>query len=1053
MKRKLALMLLCTVMTITAWAQSAITGTVVSAVDGEPIIGATVKVKGASQGTVTDMNGKFTVNVQAGKTLVVSYIGMQSKEAAAKNGMTVALGEDDTMLDDVIVVAYGTQKKSSFTGSAATVKGDKLEKMQVSNVGKALEGAVAGVQISSGSGTPGSAASIRIRGIGSISSSQEPLIVVDGVPYEGSLNSIPTHDIESMTILKDAAANSMYGARGSNGVIMITTKSGKSGKININLDARVGWNSRGVSNYDIISDAGEYYEMFYESVKNQLTPSMGVAGASDYAAKHLIDGYLKYNKFKGVADDQLIDPTTGKLNPNAKDYKWTDDWTKDPFQTATRQEYNLTLSGGTDWTKAYASFGYLDDIGMVPGSGFDRVNARVKIEQKLRNNIRIGGNLAYALTNYKTFGNEESNYSNLFMFSQQIAPIYPIYFYDKDGNPAKNSAGSIYDFGTEYTRPYASEQNPLATAEANINQTKRDNISTRGFFEWSFLKDFTFTANVAYDVFNSYKTQFMTPIGGDAYSVGGRGYKTYSRYGALNVNELLDWNHEFGKHGVHVLLGHENKNDYSMSMYGHMTQYSDVTNPEFSNAAQYQDLDSSTSEYALEGFFAKGEYNYADKYYFTASIRRDGSSRFHKDNRWGTFWAIGGSWRLKEESFLKDVNWLNNLKLKASYGTQGNDYTPWTHMYSDLYSVNRVDGAAAFSKVLRGNPDLTWEKSANFNVGVEASFWNRLNFGAEFFIKETKDMLYQSPLASSEGNPSYIWRNEMNMKNTGFEVEVDGDIIKNKTITWNVGLNLTHYKNELTRLPDSKPADKYPNGYQAGAYWRKLGGSLYDFYRYEYVGVDPENGLPQYNKYIYKTDKETGETLRDADGNEIVDKIEIVNKTSEATLRQIGKSAIPDLTGGFSTSLQAYGFDFSAAFAFQLGGYVIDSFYSALMSCGDQGHNFHKDMFNRWTPANTNTTVPALCYASQSAGIDGASDYFLTSASYLSLRNITLGYTLPRSVLKTIGLSTVRVYCAADNLFLLSARKGLDPRQSFSGSTGYVYNALRTVSVGLNVGF
>ena len=1076
---------------IGAMAQTQVSGTVVSQDDGEPVVGATVMVVGTSVGTATNVDGKFTLTCPQGKDLLrITYVGMEPIEVTARPNMRIVLTSDQSALDEVIVVAYGTQKKSSFTGAAATVKGGNLEKLQVSNLSKALEGQVAGVQIASASGTPGSAAEIRIRGIGSISASQEPLIVVDGVPYEGSLNSIPTQDIESMTILKDAAANSMYGARGSNGVIMITTKSGKSGKVSVNFDARYGFNARGVGNYDIISDAGEYYEMMYESYRNSLVEQMGYAGASQYAAQHLIDGNLKYNIFKGVADNELINPLTGKLNPNATQRKWSDDWTKDPFKNGARQEYNATVSAGNEITKAFASLGYLKDEGYMAGSGFDRYNGRVKIDQNIGKHVRIGGNIAYSKTNYKTFGDEGNNYSNIFMFTQSIAPIYPIYLYNQDGSLWLDENGNRqYDWGTEYIRPYASEQNPLAAAEASKRFTERDNVSSRGYFEWTFLNDFKFTANIAYDVFNRNQTDFTTPIGGDAKTVGGRGEKYWSRNGALNVNQLLDWNHTFDNlHNVHVLLGHETKNDIYKYMYGHMTQFSDYDNTDFANAAQYQGLNSYTEEYALEGYFAKGEYNYADKYYFTASIRRDGSSRFHKDNRWGTFWAVGASWRLKEETFLKNVNWLNNLKLKASYGTQGNDHVGMAHVYSDLYSVDRVDGAAAFSKVLRGNPDLTWEKSRNFNAGVEASFWNRLNVNFDFFIKETRDMLYQSPLAASEGNPTYIWRNEMNMKNTGVELEVSGDIIKTKDIVWSAALNLTHYKNKLTRLPDSKPASEFPNGYQAGNYWRKLGGSLYDWYRYEYVGVDPTNGLPQYNHYTYETDPYTGKTLRegyaygtgdlefvknekgefvlDAEGNkiknlisagtgnEIVKSIEIVNKTSDATLRQLGKSAIPDLTGGFSTTLNAYGFDLTIATAFQLGGWAYDLQYAGLMNAGDNGENFHKDMFNRWTPANINTNIPALKFGNQNAGIDTASDFFITKASYFSLRNITLGYTVPTNLLAKAGINRLRVYLTGDNIWLKSKRKGFDPRQSFSGNASYAhYSALSSYSIGLNVSF
>ncbi|MGM9836512.1 MAG: SusC/RagA family TonB-linked outer membrane protein [Muribaculaceae bacterium] len=1047
MRKKLMLLMAVLVMGIglaTAQVQT-VTGTVTSEEDGLPIVGASVTVKGTQLGTATDMDGHFTIaNVPASaKSIVVSYIGMDTQELHITKNMKIKMSSNSQSLDEVMVVAYGTAKKSSFTGAASTVKGDKIQKLQVSNISKALEGSVAGLQTASSSGTPGSSSSIIIRGLGSISSSQSPLIVVDGVPYEGSLNSISTQDIESLTVLKDAAANSMYGARGSNGVIIITTKGSKSGKTRINFEARYGFNDRGVGNYDIITDAGEYYEMAYESIRNSLVEQMGYAGASQYVAKNLISGYLKYNKFKGVADDQLIDPATGKLNPAAKTYKWNDDWTKDPFHNGTRQEYNINVTGGTENTQAYVSLGYLSDEGYMVGSSFDRISARVKVDQKIGKYFKIGGNVAYANTIQDRFDSQVgTNYSNIFMFSQSIAPIYPIYLYDRDGNLMRDEKGAVrYDFGTEYVRPYASEQNPLAVAKENIYKTTRDNLSSRGYLEAYFLNDFKFTANIAYDVFNTRQTEYATPIGGDAANVGGRGYKYSTRTGALNCNQLLNWNRSFGDHNVNVLVGHETKNDKYEFLYGEMTNFSDPSNPEFSNAAQYQGLSSYTGEYALEGYFIKGEYNYADKYYFTASFRRDGSSKFAKENRWGSFWALGASWRLKEEAFLKDVDFIDNLKVKASFGTQGNDnildpngYTIYK-AYSDLYTVERVDGAAAFTKVFRGNRDLTWEKSNNFNIGFEGSFFDRLNVNFDFFIKETKDMLYASPLASSEGTPTWIYRNEMDMKNTGVELEINADVIKTKNFKWNVAFNATHYKNELTKLPDSKPADQYPDGYQAGSYWRKIGGSLYDFYTYEYAGVDPENGKPLYNKYT-----------KDENG---VETVTTVNTTSEASLRQTGKSAIPKLTGGLSTTFEAYGFDLSIQTAFQIGGYVWDSQYMTLMNTGDAGENFHKDMFNRWTPANTNTNIPQLLYQDQDQALGG--DFALINASYFSLRNLTLGYSLPKSLIKKVGIGNLRVYLTGDNLWLQSKRKGLDPRQSFSGGTGYVYSALSSYSIGLNL--
>ena len=428
------------------------------------------------------------------------------------------------------------------------------------------------------------------------------------------------------------------------------------------------------------------------------------------------------------------------------------------------------------------------------------------------------------------------------------------------------------------------------------------------------LKDLKFTANVAYDVFNSRWVENYTNVGGDALSVGGRGYQTSSRNAALNINQLLNYNPTFGDHELNVLLGHETKNDQYNYLYGHMTNFVDNNNKDFANATMYQNLTSYSQGYALEGFFGRVEYNYGNKYYATASYRRDGSSRFAPENRWGDFWSVGASWRLDQEGFLRGSSVIDQLKLKASYGTQGNDNIGMTKVYQDLYSIARVDGEASLTKSFRGNRDVTWEKSTNFNVGVEAALFGRVNLNVDYFIKKTTDMIYNRPLAPSQGSPSSLLVNDIDMQNSGVEFELSADLVKTRDIRWNLSINGTHYKNQLTKLP----SDKDPEGYQSGSYWRKIGGSLYDWYTYEWAGVDPTNGLPQYNKYT-----------KDDDGNETVT---IVNRTSEASLREIGKSALPDFYGGFSTSLHAYGFDLSAAFAFQIGGWVSDSHYQMLMT-------------------------------------------------------------------------------------------------------------------------
>jgi TonB-linked SusC/RagA family outer membrane protein len=1033
-------------------AQTTYSGKVVSAEDGEPIVGATVMVKGTTTGTITNVNGNFTIALPgSNRTLVITYVGMKSMEVQATQNMVVRLEADTEVLDEVLVVAYGTTTKQSFTGAAVTVKGEKLSKGETSNITKSLEGAIAGVQISSSTGQPGSSAAIRIRGLGSVSASQSPLIVVDGVPYEGSLNTIAPQDIETLNVLKDAAANSMYGARGSNGVILITTKKGVKGETKVTLDARVGMNSRAVPAYDVMTDPGDYYEMSFEAIRNSLVEGgVSMFDANRQVAGNLISNHLGYNIFKGVADGDLIDPYTGQLNPNATNRKWNDSWLNDPFRNGTKQEYNLSVQGGNDKTSAYMSAFYLNDQGYVINSDFSRLGARVKIDQTINDKIKAGMNVAYTKTtsNSPIAASGDLSFSNIFNFSSNVAPIYPIYKYDlATGAPVLDTKGvQMYDFGSvnfengapsTNTRAYAGEQNPMYKLSYDSNQSINDNISSRVYVDIELLKDLKLTLNGAYDVFNSVVTDFTNPLQGDGKNYGGIGYKISQRYEALNLNQLLNYNKKFGLHTVTALLGHESKTDNIWYLEGSKMNFYNPFNPEFSNAGATNGLTSYTAGYRLEGYLSRAEYNYADKYYVSGSFRRDASSKFAPDVRWGNFWSVGASWRIKEESFLKDVDAIENLKLRASYGTQGNDGISGTTLYLDQYTMTSDGQNVSPTLSYRAAPDLTWEKSNNFNVGIDLNLFERVNLVADYFVKETKDMIYQKPLPPSIGTPTWVWDNQIDMKNTGVEIELTVDLVKTRNIKWDVAVNMTTYKNELTKVPD----DKDPNGYIAGAYWRKLGGTLYDFYTYEYAGVDAATGKSTWFKDVKKT----------VDGVEVTEK-QITSTFAEATRYETGKSALPDFYGGISSNLTAYGFDFSIATAFQSGGWVNDVSYQRLMTGGQVGQNWHKDIYKRWTPTNTVTDVPRVSTSDQNA--NAGSTRFLTDASYFNIKNITLGYTLPKRVLENLKIESVRIYATADNLLLLTARTGLDTRQSFSGTTYEgTYSALRTTSLGLSVKF
>ena len=967
------------------------------------------------------------------KALVVSFVGMESQEVAIKSHVRVTLRSNAEMLDEVMVVAYGTAKKSSFTGSASTVSSKTIGKLQVSNISKALEGAAPGVQVAMQSGQPGESATVRIRGIGSINSSAAPLYVVDGMPYDGSIAAINAADIESINVLKDAASTALYGSRAANGVVLITTKKGSQQHSKVTFDARMGVNTRGISEYDIMKDPGEYMTTYWTVLKNQ----NGGDGAT--ASAQLI-GKLGYNPYN-CADDVVVD-ANGNLTSAALLYH--DDWEKEAISNGMRQEYNLTVQGGNEKASHFLSLGYLDDEGIIANSDFKRLSLRASGDYKVNQFIKLNGSVAYSRGEKNSQAiSSLSNYANTFMFTQYIAPIYPVYAYDENGKRLYNADGSsIYDFGdgTYGARAYGSNQNVVASDNANQNQQITDNVSSRFGADISFLKDFKFQANMGYDVTNMSQNRFMTPSFGDAQASGGRAYKYRTRSQTYTINELLSYNKTIAeKHHLDVLVGHENyKHEYNY-LYAHKTKFFDAYIPEFSNAITNEDMNSYTHEYTIESYLGRINYDYDDKYYFTGSLRRDGSSRFSKDNRWGTFWSIGGSWRISKENFMQDVKWVNNLTLRASYGSVGNDdiYYPNStssnyYAYKTQYSVSNSDGSFAVSKYYEGNPELTWETSYNLNIGISASlFDNLLNVDVEYFNKRTEDMLYNVPQPMSSGL-SYISQNALTMNNKGFEFTLGINIPMPKDMRWNWTFTGTHYKNKVTDIPE----DKRESGITHSSYYNiREGRSVYDFYYYRYAGVNDEGK----SLWYYDATDENGNVT-----------LETTDDYSQADKSYSG-TALPDFQGGITTEFAWKGLDFSISANYQLGGKIYDSMYSSLMHAGSSaGQNWHRDILNAWSETNKNSNIPVLD-GDQNANT--FSDRFLIGADYFNIRNITLGYTFPKNWLRAAAIENARLYLAADNVAIFSKRKGMDPRQYISGQSQANYSAIRTLSVGLSLTF
>ena len=1040
-----------------------ISGTVSDA-NGHPVAGATVIVDGTSLGTTTNTAGEYTLSAPVNGTLVVTFVGFEPQQLpiAGKTRINVTMKEDAQAIDDVIVVAFGTAKKEAFTGSAAVIKSDEIAKVQTSNVATALVGRVAGVQTSSTSGDLGKTPSIRVRGFGSINAGKEPLWIVDGMPYEGDLNNLNTNDIESMTVLKDAASNALYGARGANGVIMVTTKKAKSGDAVVTIDAKWGVNSKALEEYDVITSPAQYYETHFKALYGYYAQTNPAAKAYALASSGLTSngtGGLGYNVYT-VPEGQALIGTNGKLNPNAtlgrkiiyngQEYWLTpDDWIDEAYQSAFRQEYNVNISGATERSSFYASLGYLDNTGIIKSSALERYTARLKADYQAKKWLKVGGNMSYAhFSNSNGNSNEgsASSTANIFAFSAQMPPIYPVYIRDGSGRIMVDDNGyQMYDYGDKgnagLTRPLLPGANGLQTSWLNKKKAEGNAFSGSGFVDISLYKGLKLTVNGSTNIDETRTTYLNNQYYGQFAEAGGTISKYHTRDIAYNLQQILNYNETFGKHNVGLMVGHEYYQKKYYYLSGTKSKLFSYDNEELGGAVvDGAGAHSYIDDYNSEGYFMRAQYDYAGRYFVSGSYRRDASSRFHPDHRWGNFWSVGAAWLLNQENWF-DAPWVNMLKLKASYGSQGNDNIG-NYLYTDTYSIENNNGEIAVLFGQKGNPNITWETNTNLNIGTEFGFWNnRLSGSVDFFNRKTSDMLFAFSVPSSLGYSSY-YANVGDMVNRGVEVELNADLIRTKNVLWSFNLNLTHVKNEVTYLaPEHKSTtvEGY-KGYIDGSYFVGEGLPLYTYYLRSYAGVDPETGASLWYKDVKGDDGKITRT-----------------KTSDypSATRYLHDSAIPSVYGGFSTSVSAYGVDFSISFNYQIGGKVYDSGYASFMSSPygtTVGTNYHKDILKAWTPENKGSDIPRLQYGDQYT--TSVSDRFLTDASYLNISNINVGYTLPSKITQKFGVQKLRVYLACDNVVYWSKRQGLDPRYSFTGATNFSnYSPIRTISGGVTVQF
>ena len=1096
MEKRLMTFIACLFLSIgMALAQSQISGTVTSAEDGAPVVGASVKVVGTRTGTATDADGKFTLNAPANAKLQISYIGMTSQTVKAGKNLKIVLSADPQSLDEVVVVAFGTAKKSAFTGSATVVGTEELAKSQVTSVTNALAGAVPGVQLTSSNGAPGSTSTIRIRGFSSLNAGNDALIILDGAPYSGDLSNINPNDVESMTVLKDAASNALYGARGANGVIMITTKKSKAARdAKVTLDAKYGWNSRALQHYDVINDPAEYYEMQYKALYNNYA-SNGASANSAWASANsaltgdVSTGGLGYNIWT-VPEGQMLIGQNGRMNPNAtlgrlvnykgQDYWITpDDWEDVGTRTGIRQEYNVSVNGANEKSNFYASFGYLKNEGITYKSDLSRITGRLRADYQAKKWLKVGANLSFAHFDGNSLGNNGSSTStgNIWACTSQIAPIYPIYIRDGKGNVMVDDNGiTMLDYGNGtnagLSRPFLSDANPIQDVKLNTRNYNGNAASANGFVDIDILNGLKLTLNGTYSldetrtnyVYNGYYGQFDT--------TGGTVAMYHSRTYDYDLQQLLNYTTTIAdKHNVTVLLGHEYYDTRYYDVGGEKSKMFSPDNKELNGAVvDGQGAESYQTRYNNEGYFGRLQYDYEGRYFGSASIRTDASSRFAKDHRWGTFRSIGGAWLINKEKWFK-APWVDELKFKASIGQQGNDNIG-SYRYTDLYSIQNSSGNIGTSFYSKGTEDITWEKNTNFNTGFEFSFWHsKLTGSLEYYYRKTTDMLFSFSVAPSLGYSSY-YDNVGSLYNTGFELNLNYNAIRTKDVQWDVHFNIASLRNRLTMLhPDKKTSTLYDAsgkayyGYASGSFFITEGASMYTWRLKEYAGVS-EDGQSMWYKNVYEQDENKNDVLYDESGKVVdasykgithkkVTGRETTTTYSDADYYVTKESTIPKFYGGFGTTVRAYGFDLSVNLSYQLGGKGYDGTYATFMqspTSGTGGYNIHKDLYKAWSSANTTSNIPRFQFGDLYSS--ASSTRFLTNASYLNIENINFGYTLPASVLRSIRLEALRIYLACENVAYISKRKGFDPRQTYTGSTNATnYSPMRTISIGATVTF
>jgi TonB-linked SusC/RagA family outer membrane protein len=1021
-------------------AQRIITGTVTEDENNDPLIGVNIIVENdLTRGTITDLDGQYSIAVNDGETVVFSYTGMESHTVTIA-GQTIldVVMTANIFLEEVIITAYGISTKEAFSGSADVIGAKDLALRNVTSPLAAIEGRATGVQFTSPSGQPGSSPSIYIRGVGTLNGSSDPLYVVDGIQYEGALTTINQEDIESITILKDASSTSLYGSRAANGVVLITTKSGTRKGTEVSASVSYSVVSRAIPLYDEVTP-GQYYESMWHGLKN----SSAGGGDPAFASANIYNS-LGYNPFN-VANDQIVG-TDGRLNSDANVIYNSLNWYDVMEQSASRKNFNVNVASGGENHRVFFSTSYLEEEGYVISSEYDRLTTRVNADFNANHWITLGGSANVSTSNAAgPSSSGTGSIVNPFGFAKNIGSIYPVYVNDLQGNIVLDPAGNpLFDAGEGYSeynigsRPVNQGRHALQELLLNDERDRDNTYGFRFFTDFKIIDGLNLRFNYGRDINEGLEKEYENNIIGDAQPTG-RYSETRFRRQVENFTQLLTYNTSFKDiHNFELTLGHESFDRNFTSNDGLAVDQTAVGIFEFDNFATPVGLGGFSTDKKIEGYFARANYNFDQKYYISVSVRRDGSSVFESDSRWGNFYSVGASWRIDQEPFIEEIPFIDRLKLRASYGEVGNDDLGDFFLSQPRYSLTSNAGNPAIIWSDIGNALLQWETIESFDIAVEFTLFNNFLDGSiEYYKKNSSDLLYDLPIALSNGLNSFP-ANIGDMFNSGIELGLTGNLVTTPEFKWAVTLTASSFNNEITSLPDP-----FINGSKR---W-DVGRSRYDFYLLHTAGVDPTTGDQLF--YSYELDDD-GNSVAVLDEN---GEHETTNDWEATERAYTGTSSVPDVLGSFSNSMFYKGFSLDFLVTFGLGGDILDNGYSAMMHSGTFGRSLHTDILNAWQNPGDVTDVPRMENGNPDL-VRTQSTRFLTDATYWALRNVNLGYTFNRAISGKLGVENLRLSINAENLYLNTKRDGLDPQYNLAGTpAGNDYKPARIISFGLNANF